>query len=314
MSVSLKELYKEYIQQKLSLDTFRVFKKELNDISDNDLWDVMLDMGNDQSPQLQMPASVKHEILKELKQVIWRRRLNTFMKYAAAVLVVSSLSYSIYVWLSDSKPQMLQVAVKSGDKAEMTLPDGTNVHLNAVSKLQYNINTNKERFVKLTGEAFFNVAPNDKLPFRVQVDDLIIEVVGTSFNVNSYKNGIVETTLLTGVVKLSGESLPKEYILSPGEKARYSSINKTLQITDSDTRVEAGWCDDYLIFYSTPFVDVIAKIERWYGVEIDLKQPKIANDLLSGSFRNENIENVIESLSMQYGFDYKIDKNKIVIY
>ena len=78
--------------------------------------------------------------------------------------------------------------------------------------------------------------------------------------------------------------------------------------------VETGWCNDYLIFDSEPLIDVIEQIERWYGVEIELKYPQIAQDLLSGSFRHENIQNVIHSLSLQYKFEYEIHKDKIIIY
>ena len=87
-----------------------------------------------------------------------------------------------------------------------------------------------------------------------------------------------------------------------------------LKITKADVHVETGWCNDYLIFDSEPLIDVIEQIERWYGVEIELKYPQIAQDLLSGSFRHENIQNVIHSLSLQYKFKYEIHKDKIIIY
>ena len=108
--------------------------------------------------------------------------------------------------------------------------------------------------------------------------------------------------------------LPQEYILTPGEKATYSSTDKVLKITKADVHVDTGWCDDYLIFDSEPLTDVIEKIERWYGVEIELRCPQIGQDRLSGSFRHESIQNVIRSLSLQYGFKYEIHKDKITIY
>ena len=166
----------------------------------------------------------------------------------------------------------------------------------------------------MQGDAFFDVAKNPDCPFRVIANGLQIEVVGTSFNVNTYKKGVVETSLLTGQIKISGSSFPQEYILTPGEKATYSSINNALKITQADVHVETGWCDDYLIFDSEPLIDVIEEIERWYGVEIELRCPQIGQDLLSGSFRHENIQNVIHSLSLQYKFKYEIHKDKITIY
>ena len=178
----------------------------------------------------------------------------------------------------------------------------TFVHLNAATNLEYDVNNSKQRLVKLSGEAFFDVAKNPDCPFKVIINDLQIEVVGTSFNVKTYKKDIVETSLLSGRIRISGGSLPHEYTLSPGQKATYSAMDRTLRISKADAHVEAGWRDNYLIFESTPLIDVIAQIERWYGVEIRLHHKQIAQDLLSGSFRNESIQNVIRSLSIQYGF------------
>ncbi len=209
---------------------------------------------------------------------------------------------------------MITANVKSGSKSEIILPDGTKVQLNGATTITYDVNSSKQRLVQLSGEAFFDVAKNPDCPFRVIANDLQIEVVGTSFNVNTYKKGVVETSLLTGQIKISGGSFPQEYILTPGEKATYSSINNALKITQADVHVETGWCDDYLIFDSEPLIDVIEEIERWYGVEIELRCPQIGQDLLSGSFRHENIQNVIHSLSLQYKFKYEIHKDKITIY
>ena len=105
------------------------------------------------------------------------------------------------------------------------------------------------------------------------------------------------------------------YIDVTTQKARLSEAKAVAkEISKADAHVEAGWRDNYLIFESTPLIDVIAQIERWYGVEIRLHHKQIAQDLLSGSFRNESIQNVIRSLSIQYGFKYEIHKDIITIY
>ena len=147
---------------------------------------------------------------------------------------------------------MVAVTVRAGSKAEMALPDGTFVHLNAATNLEYDVNNSKQRLVKLSGEAFFDVAKNPDCPFKVIINDLQIEVVGTSFNVKTYKKDIVETSLLSGRIRISGGSLPHEYTLSPGQKATYSAMDRTLRISKADAHVEAGWRDNYLIFESTP--------------------------------------------------------------
>ncbi|MFV0325667.1 MAG: FecR family protein [Bacteroides xylanisolvens] len=316
MSTLFKKLYRQYIEKRITPSDLVEFRNELSKVPDEELWGTMIDMEKESTSEIMMPPLMKEQIRKKLHQVIWRHRWRQYMKYAAIVAIILSSSLGLYTWLSNPNPEseMIAIAVKSGSKAEMTLPDGTHVQLNAATNLAYDVNNSKKRLVKLSGEAFFEVAKNPDCPFSVMVDDLQITVIGTSFNVKTYKQGIVETSLLTGRIKISGGSLPDEYTLSPGEKAIYSAVDKTLRVSKADAHLEAGWRDNYLIFESAPLIDVIAQIERWYGVKIKLHRTQIAKDLLSGSFRNESIQNVIRSLSIQYNFKYEIHKEIITIY
>ena len=133
---------------------------------------------------------------------------------------------------------MITANVKPGSKSEIILPDGTKVQLNGATTIRYDVNDTEQRLVHLSGEAFFDVAKSPDCPFRVMVNDFQIEVLGTSFNVNTYKKDVIETSLLTGKIKISGGSLPHEYTLTPGEKATYSSVDKALKITKADVHVE----------------------------------------------------------------------------
>ena len=315
MKALFKDLYRQYLEKGVSPTDFGQFKEELNHIPDEELWNVMIDMEKDATTEIGMPPMMKKQIRKEMHQIIWRRRWIQITKYAAVIALLVTSSLGVYSLLNTPETQQMRTAnVKSGSKSEIILPDGTKVQLNGATTITYDVNSSKQRLVQLSGEAFFDVAKNPDCPFRVIANGLQIEVVGTSFNVNTYKKGVVETSLLTGQIKISGGSFPQEYILTPGEKATYSSINNALKITQADVHVETGWCDDYLIFDSEPLIDVIEEIERWYGVEIELRCPQIGQDLLSGSFRHENIQNVIHSLSLQYKFKYEIHKDKITIY
>lgn len=315
MTVRLKKLYRQYMEKGVPSSDFGEFKKELGNTPDEELWNVMMDMEKDSAPEIGMPPMMKKQIRKELHQIIWKRRWLQYAKYAAVIALLVTSSFGIYsLFETPSAQQMLTAHVKPGSKSEIILPDGTKVQLNGATTFAYDVDNSRQRLVRLSGEAFFEVAKNPDCPFRVIANDLQIEVTGTSFNVNTYKKDIIETSLLTGQIKISGGSLPQTYVLTPGEKATYSGADKELKITKVDVHVETGWCGNYLIFDSEPLVDVIKKIERWYGVEIELRCPQIGQDLLSGSFRHENIENVIHSLSLQYKFKYEIYKDKIIIY
>lgn len=315
MTVRFKKLYRQYMEKGVPSSDFGEFKKELGNTPDEELWNVMMDMEKDSAPEIGMPPMMKKQIRKELHQIIWKRRWLQYAKYAAVIALLVTSSFGIYsLFETPSAQQMLTAHVKPGSKSEIILPDGTKVQLNGATTFAYDVDNSRQRLVRLSGEAFFEVAKNPDCPFRVIANDLQIEVTGTSFNVNTYKKDIIETSLLTGQIKISGGSLPQTYALTPGEKATYSGADKELKITKVDVHVETGWCGNYLIFDSEPLVDVIKKIERWYGVEIELRCPQIGQDLLSGSFRHESIENVIHSLSLQYKFKYEIHKDKIIIY
>lgn len=315
MTIRFKNLYNRYIEKGIPSSDFGEFKKELGNMTDEELWNAMLDQEKDSAMEIEMPPMMKKQVRKELHYIIWKRRWIQFAKYAAVIALLFTSSFGIYsLFETPDTQQIITANVKPGSKSEITLPDGTKVQLNGATTITYDIDNSRQRLVRLSGEAFFNVAKNPDCPFRVIANDLQIEVLGTSFNVNTYKKDIIETSLLTGRIKISGGLLPQEYILTPGEKATYSSTDKVLKITKADVHVDTGWCDDYLIFDSEPLTDVIEKIERWYGVEIELKCPQIEQDRLSGSFRHESIQNVIRSLSLQYGFKYEIHKDKITIY
>lgn len=315
MTIRFKSLYNRYIEKGIPSSDFGEFKKELGNMTDEELWNAMLDQEKDSAMEIGMPPMMKKQVQKELHQIIWKRRWIQFAKYAAVIALLFTSSFGIYsLFETPDTQQIITANVKPGSKSEITLPDGTKVQLNGATTITYDVDNSRQRLVRLSGEAFFDVAKNPDCPFRVIANDLQIEVLGTSFNVNTYKKDIIETSLLTGRIKISGGLLPQEYILTPGEKATYSSTDKVLKITKADVHVDTGWCDDYLIFDSEPLTDVIEKIERWYGVEIELRCPQIGQDRLSGSFRHESIQNVIRSLSLQYGFKYEIHKDKITIY
>ena len=178
---------------------------------DEELWNTMIDMDKDTTTEIKMPPMVKNQIQKELRLIIWKRRWQQFTKYAAVFALLITSVFGIYSLFetSDTK-QMITANVKPGSKSEIILPDGTKVQLNGATTITYNVNNAKERLVQLSGEAFFDVVKNPDCPFRVIANDLQIEVVGTSFNVNTYKKNVIETSLLTGRIKISGGSLPQD--------------------------------------------------------------------------------------------------------
>ena len=164
----------------------------------------------------------------------------------------------------------------------------------------------------MKGEAYFDVAKDANCPFRVHVNDMQIEVLGTKFNVRCH-SGEVETALFSGAVRLSAKGLPQSYRLFPGRKSIYQSAAHSMEICDNDNGCDGRWKDGYLAFNSKPLNEVLQEIENWYGVSIQLRNKKLADDLLTGAFYHETLESVLYSLSMQYKFKYSVSHGNVVI-
>lgn len=208
---------------------------------------------------------------------------------------------------------MSEVVSVPGNKAKIVLPDGTKVEINSATVMRYAVEKHGRREVIIkSGEAYFDVAKDYDHPFHISVNNMHIEVLGTTFNINAYGPQI-STSLFSGSIRLTGTGLKKAYMLKPGEKSIYETTSHQLSIGQNNKDEDLGWKNGYLIFNSTPLCEVITKIERWYGVRIKLENSQYADDKLTGSFHNETLESVLNSLSMQYKFKYQNQKGVIIV-
>lgn len=315
MPTSIRELYAKYLAGTLSHKELTDFRTEVENLSDDALWQLMCEQLPTAEQAAPMPFDVKTDILERLRGAVRRQRLRLVMRYAAvALLFVVSLS-GMYLHFSRrlDAPRMTAVNVGRGNKADIVLPDGTRVSMNGGTTLRYDVAAGGRREVAIdAGEAYFDVAKDARHPFRVSVGGTRIEVLGTTFNVRVDDKDI-ETALFTGSVRLTGDHLPQPITLAPGRKSIYDRTTHAVTITENDPRADTGWKDGYLVFNSLPLCDVLRKVQDWYGVDIRLADQRLAGDLLTGSFHNETLESVMQSLSLQYGFKYTVRKNHVVV-
>lgn len=160
-----------------------------------------------------------------------------------------------------------------GGMYQVTLPDGTNVWLNASSTLKYPSRfDNEERVVELIGEAYFEVEPQENLltrenvPFKVITPNQTVEVLGTQFNISAYQDDTVtKTTLLEGAVRLGGDGF--DVILSPGEQGVLHGGQFTVDIVEADDFI--GWTKGEFIFNGIELRDAMKQISRWYNVAVE---------------------------------------------
>lgn len=320
MKDRLVALYTKYLQGKNTKVEFLEMKGLISKVSDAEL-ETMMQAVWDMNPELpHMPLETKNRIKANLpgyteKRINKKGKTIKWWNIAATAVIFILSGATIYLAGNINKYEYpFIVKIESGQKANVILPDNSNVRLNADTHLEYDLNDKKQRKVYLSGEAFFKVEKDEKRPFIVDMGELQIEVLGTSFNVQTYENeDFIETSLVEGSVKLSGKRLLTNYYLKPMEQMIYYKNDGSLKIIPLDSDIELGWMADRLVFNSEPLNKVIHQIERWYGVTIDLQCPEIKNDLMSGSFYKEELKDVLEAIRIQYDVKYSMREGHIII-
>jgi len=203
-----------------------------------------------------------------------------------------------------------EIKIPYGKTFKVMLSDGTSVNLNAGSSLKYPVQFVKghNREVVLEGEAFFDVAKDKTHPFIVKTRGVNVQVLGTKFNVSSYKeDSDINTVLIEGSVSLSGlGNVDKKAMLTPGEKGSWNSKNTEITIDKVDTRFYTEWINGEIVFRKTAFRDIIIKLERTYDVTIENNRTDILDKKFNASFNKniESIEKVLETMSKIQGFTY----------
>lgn len=167
-------------------------------------------------------------------------------------------------------PRFNTIQTARGNHYKLVLSDSTKVWLNSESSLRFPaVFYNNERIVELTGEAYFEVAKNADMPFRVKVDSIEVEVLGTHFNLNAYNDEeSIKTTLLEGAVKVKkGREI---VALTPGEQAEIGhGGGASFTVRQVDTEKEMAWQAGFFEFDNTELPVIMRQISRWYDVDIE---------------------------------------------
>ena len=185
-----------------------------------------------------------------------------------AQLKGDTLDYSKVEQASTEEKAINKLMVKRGASYNLLLSDGSLIYLNAESELSYPVHfTDTERKVSLNGQAFFEVASDPKRPFKVDIGNIQIEVLGTSFDIQAYKSEEnVTTTLTHGKVKLKANG--SSYELTPGQQAIFDNQSGDITIKNVDIEQYIAWKSGRIIFESTPLRDIMTYLSRLYDVDI----------------------------------------------
>ncbi len=252
--------------------------------------------------------TIEAEKEKGAAKVISIRRRKIWYGIAAAAIFIAVLTIGLqYLFNDTTKPQM---TTAYGQIKQDKLPDGTEVTLNANSKLTYHKQWKEgtDREVWINGEAFFHVKKTPQHnKFIVHTDAFDIEVTGTSFDVIN-RNGKSSIILKEGSVKIHrpGEA---EILMKPGDFVAFAE--KQIQKKVVVKQDYLAWTENKLVFDNTSLKEVAAIITEHYGVEVKLQGENLAGKTITGIMPNDSLEILLQSLEATQ--DYTIQRTKTAI-
>lgn len=212
------------------------------------------------------------------------------------------------------------LTVPHGKRFDLLLSDGSQIKLNSGSAIRYPVEfiEGKNREVEIWGEAYFEIAKDEKHPFIVHASNLDVRVLGTKFNVSSYEeDDTINTVLVEGSVELlqknSNNVVSNSSLLQPNFKAALSKKDAMLSFTEVDTSIYTAWVDGKVIFKNTLFKNIRKKLERHYNVIIVNNNSSLDEKRYNASFDIETIDQVMEAFKENYDISYSINSDKIII-
>lgn len=250
------------------------------------------------------------------QQYLLRRGVARFLRVAAMIVVAFGLGYFWQSEKTEGPIAMQTISVPAGQCVNVTLPDGSNIWLNAQTTIQYPVSFNKEnRQVKLDGEAYFDVAKDSKRPFIVNTKECSVEVLGTKFNIDAYSSrDKFETVLMEGSVKVSMLDDPTQAVsLKPNNKAYRSNGKLLTQKVSNYERYR--WKEGLICFVDEPFKVVMEDFEKFYGLTIVVNNQKVTQYLYTGKFKQtDGVDYALSLLQKNIHFTYQRDRENHIVY
>jgi transmembrane sensor len=234
-------------------------------------------------------------------------------KVANGKLVYDASTNDAQVKVIDNTLVYNTLSTPRGGEYQVVLPDGTHVWLNSASSLSYPVEfAGKERRVKLTGEAYFEVAKNKDKPFYVTSNNVQVKVLGTHFNISAYKDDEEFTaTLLEGSVQISKNN--SQSLLKPGQQAVVNNSADVIKVSEANINEAVAWKNGYFIFNDDNITTMMKKVSRWYDVDVEEKGT-FTNQHFGGTFyRTKGINELLNNLEKIGKVHFKVAGRRITV-
>lgn len=282
----------------------------------NELWQIAnlnLDLSHTTDKSWRLLKSRLEIDDRKSSVIMFSRRKVTAILVAASIIFITGISiFLLKLTEKDIKEDIakatMEIRTGEGEKASILLPDSTMILLNSGTSLVYdNTYNEKERIVKLTGEAYFDVSTNPEKPFIVNLDSIFITATGTRFNVYSYKNdNRIEATLEEGHISVTTRSDNKTFEINPDQQAIYFDNKNETVIRDVTTETYTSWKENKLKLIDTPMEEALRKIARRYNVVFEIQGLNLLELKYTATFIDESIEDVMQMLETVTPISYRI--------
>ena len=304
---------KQYLQERLDIDYDLMDRKELRKMV----------------PELdsnRMYHSIHKRIKTERQNVIRNPdRFAYAFKAAAAILVIILTSVFYIANYSDpaqevAESEPIHVQTSDNENREITLSDGSLVRLNKNSEIVISENfMNGTREIKLSGEAFFNVAHNPEQPFIIHANQSTVRVLGTSFNVRSFPGqDNVQVAVVDGRVSFTNKNAVDSQtenengiVLTKGQYAYMDIQKSTFQVDDVAVDNYLAWKNGQFVFDGQSLQQVCLQLNRIYGAHCSFESPEIRDLLLTADFLNESLEKTLSVISLTLKIEFENQSGKV---
>lgn len=268
-----------------------------------------------------LPLNSQYEIYRSLKDKIHHTQkrtstLTNILYYVAALvagIIITSVAYN-YLYQAKEPQKEYVVYAEKGQRANIILPDGTNVSLNSDTEIHYFSDYgDQERRIHLNGEAYFDVAKDSLHRFIISTNKMEIEALGTKFNVKSYEEeDLIIATLLEGRIKATvGE---KSLELNPNESIVYNRRKNTLiKRYDNQPDHELTWMKNELTFKAERLGDIAILLNRMYNTTIIFESEKIKDYRFDGVIKNKSLENILELIGLTSPITHESKGDTIIL-
>jgi len=266
-----------------------------------------------------------NSIQKESFERFWNRVhpgkqqkvLNLWYRYAAIVLVTLASSFLIQYLISNKQQgneivQQIEYSSEKGSVSKVLLEDGSVIWLSSASRVKLQKTANGEMMARMSGEAYFDLVPDSKRKFMVDMGSFKVKDIGTKFNIRAYKDEPgVYTSLVDGKIEFLSKSDQNLLTMKLGEYMQFNKQSMKMTVSEQDPTIATAWKDGKFVFIDKTLSEICHELENWYNVKIEIENKKLAETKYTSVIkRTTTIKLVLQMLSLTDKINYSITDKK----